>query len=413
MDAAKAPSLVSAVGRCCRTSILRQPVRRAPHCPPRPAPRRHTVSIFASDKKRLVVETTKCFTYAIERGVSHFLFNADDSERAKACLALARFSALYLAADHEIRGADGAHVGRLFCLSDAEGVKEAAAAVAAGGEGLVLIDLDATAWKIISAETLLAARAEARRAGHRSVVLARVRGGAEAALSLEILGGGECGFDGVVLKTEEHLEIDAAVAAVAAAESHAGLKLTAARVTRVESAGTADRVCVDLTSLLQPGEGLLTGSFASGLFLVHSEALASDYIASRPFRVNAGAVHAYVLGPNNRTHYLSELRAGSTLLAVDASTGRTRPVVVGRCKIERRPMVLVEAEALSSGRRYSLLLQNAETVRLVRPGEVWSDARAVSVAALAPGQEVLLLEAEAGGAARHTGLVISEAIIER
>lgn len=29
------------------------------------------------------------------------------------------------------------------------------------------------------------------------------------------------------------------------------------------------------------------GSFARGLFLVHSECLESNYIASRPFRVNA------------------------------------------------------------------------------------------------------------------------------
>jgi 3-dehydroquinate synthase class II len=32
-----------------------------------------------------------------------------------------------------------------------------------------------------------------------------------------------------------------------------------------------DRVCVDLCSLLQLGEGMLVGSFARALFLVHSE----------------------------------------------------------------------------------------------------------------------------------------------
>ena len=49
---------------------------------------------------------------------------------------------------------------------------------------------------------------------------------------------------------------------------------------------------MDLCSLLEPGEGLLVGSFAGGLFLVHSECLESAYIASRPFRVNAGPVRA-------------------------------------------------------------------------------------------------------------------------
>ena len=52
----------------------------------------------------------------------------------------------------------------------------------------------------------------------------------------------------------------------------------------------ARRVCVDLCSLLVAGEGLLVGSFAGGLFLVHSECAESAYINSRPFRVNAGPV---------------------------------------------------------------------------------------------------------------------------
>lgn len=47
---------------------------------------------------------------------------------------------------------------------------------------------------------------------------------------------------------------------------------------------------MDLCSLLAPGEGLLAGSFAAGLFLVHSECAESKYINSRPFRVNAGPV---------------------------------------------------------------------------------------------------------------------------
>lgn len=62
-------------------------------------------------------------------------------------------------------------------------------------------------------------------------------------------------------------------------------------------------------SLLTPGEGMLVGSFARSLFLVHSECAESRYIASRPFRVNAGPVHAYVQLPGGRTGYLSELKA--------------------------------------------------------------------------------------------------------
>src|SRR4051794_13968562 len=75
-----------------------------------------------------------------------------------------------------------------------------------------------------------------------------------------------------------------------ASQSAPRLQYTTASITSVTPVGSADRVCVDLACLLQPGEGLLVGSFAHGLFLVHSECEESGYIASRPFRVNAGAV---------------------------------------------------------------------------------------------------------------------------
>jgi 3-dehydroquinate synthase class II len=50
-----------------------------------------------------------------------------------------------------------------------------------------------------------------------------------------------------------------------------------------------DRACVDMALMLVPGEGLLTGSFSRGLFLVHSECIPGEagYINSREFRVNA------------------------------------------------------------------------------------------------------------------------------
>src|SRR2546428_7598838 len=47
------------------------------------------------------------------------------------------------------------------------------------------------------------------------------------------------------------------------------------------------------------------------------------YMPTRPFRVNAGAIHSYTLSKDSRTNYLSELRAGSKVLAVDIK-GQTR-----------------------------------------------------------------------------------------
>ncbi|RWW56832.1 hypothetical protein BHE74_00036421 [Ensete ventricosum] len=88
---------------------------------------------------------------------------------------------------------------------------------------------------------------------------------------------------------------------------------------------------------------LEVGSFARGLFLVHSECLESNYIASRPFRVNAGPVHAYVAIPGGKTCYLSELQAGKEVIVVDQS-GLQRTAIVGRVKIESRPLILLEAK---------------------------------------------------------------------
>lgn len=73
------------------------------------------------------------------------------------------------------------------------------------------------------------------------------------------------------------------------------------QVTEVSSVGMGDRVCVDTCSLLGEDEGMLVGSAGQGLFLVLSEAAQSDYVASRPFRVNAGPVHSYCLCPDGKT----------------------------------------------------------------------------------------------------------------
>ena len=49
-------------------------------------------------------------------------------------------------------------------------------------------------------------------------------------------------------------------------------------------------------------EGILVGNTASGFFLVHSESIDNPYVASRPFRGNAGAVHAYTLAPGGNAY---------------------------------------------------------------------------------------------------------------
>ena len=171
---------------------------------------------------------------------------------------------------------------------------------------------------------------------------------------------------------------------------------------------------------------MLVGSFARGLFLVHSECEESGYINSRPFRVNAGPVHAYCQLPGDKTGYLAELKSGDEVVVVDAE-GRSRRELIGRVKIERRPLVLVEAET-ENGEMYSILLQNAETVKLVGPNKATNigdggggdsggnsrytkkDWKTISVSALCSGDEVFVL---VQNAARHTGVSIEEFIYEK
>lgn len=169
----------------------------------------------------------------------------------------------------------------------------------------------------------------------------------------------------------------------------------------VRPAGTGDRVIVDTTSLLQPEEGILVGSAAAFLYHVASEAVGSRYTRPRPFRVNAGAAHLYTLLANGETRYLSELVPGDTIL-VCSPAGTARSVRVGRIKVERRPLVLIEG--VRQDRHYTVFLQEAETVRLS------TESGPVATTELRAGGTAWGVPLAAG---RHLGVAVEESIDER
>ncbi|MDK2957257.1 MAG: 3-dehydroquinate synthase [Desulfovibrionales bacterium] len=183
--------------------------------------------------------------------------------------------------------------------------------------------------------------------------------------------------------------------------SQGTMPLSKAVVTKVESAGLGHRVCVDTTSVLKRGQGMLVGNSSAFTFLVHAETESNPYVAARPFRINAGAVHAYAAMPQDKTAYLEELSSGREVLIVNHD-GASSLATVGRSKVEVRPMLLIEAEA--DGAKGAVFLQNAETIRLVRPG-----GDPVSVVSLKPGDEILCRLDSAG---RHFGMKIKEDITE-
>jgi len=113
-------------------------------------------------------------------------------------------------------------------------------------------------------------------------------------------------------------------------------------------------------------------------------------------------VHAYIRLPDDKTKYLSELKTGDEVLAIEWKGG-TRRVLVGRAKIEKRPLMLVEGE--SDGRKISTLLQNAETILLVG-----KDGKPVSISRLKAGDEILGHVEDTG---RHFGMKVKESIQEK
>lgn len=246
-------------------------------------------------------------------------------------------------------------------------------------------------WKVIPLENLIA-----ELGGAGAKILAKARDIDEASVALQTL---EKGADGILVDVDDPSKVREIARAVSLKQAEIGL--TPATVTEVKDAGSGDRVCIDTCSLMVPGEGMLIGNQSSGLFLIQSEAEESPYVASRPFRVNAGAVHEYVL-VGDKTRYLAELSSGDPALIV-TKAGEARKATIGRVKIERRPLLYIEAEA--DDRKISAILQNAETIKLVA-----ADGSSIPVTRLKPGDRVLAkLEKEA----RHFGMKIDETIIEK
>jgi 3-amino-4-hydroxybenzoic acid synthase len=181
------------------------------------------------------------------------------------------------------------------------------------------------------------------------------------------------------------------------------LRLVTLTVTGVAHAGTGERACVDTCTYLGQDEGILVGSRSKGMVLCVSETHPLPYMPTRPFRVNAGAIMSYTLADHEHTRYLSELVAGGTVLAVRAD-GRSRRVTVGRVKIERRPLLSIDAVA-ESGERVNLIVQDDWHVRILGPG-----AAVLNSTELRAGDEIL---GYLPGRDRHVGYPIDELCYEQ
>ncbi len=325
-------------------------------------------------------------TLALESGVDGLIVPA---EHVQAAASLARCRVI--SADEPVE----------ILLRSREDEQAAARQVNAGH--LVILN---RGWEIIPVENLLAQSSSD--AFSPPIAAGGEEGGRACGLALEVLNPDEARLAAGILEKGVHTVVvpPAGLHALrdiveALKQVTTQLELSEAVVTEIVPVGMGHRVCVDTLSMFSAGQGMLIGNSAAFTFLVNAETERNEYVASRPFRINAGAVHAYALMPGDRTSYLAELAAGSEVLVADYG-GKLRTAVVGRVKVEQRPMLLIRAKAGEV--EGAVFLQNAETIRLVIPG-----GASISVVALQPGDRVLCRLDAAG---RHFGMRIAEDITE-
>lgn len=211
----------------------------------------------------------------------------------------------------------------------------------------------------------------------------------------------ERGSDGVMLTTDDLEEVALANQYLAIA-SRKKIDLETLVVKEVRHIGMGVRGCIDTCDLMTQDEGMIVGSTSSGGIFVCSETHYLPYMNLRPFRVNAGAVHSYVWKDADTTEYITELQAGSKVLCVNTQ-GESREIVVGRVKIEVRPLLLIKGTAADC--EINVIVQDDWHIRIMG-----ADAKPKNATVIRPGDELLAYTDRPG---RHVGLRVEETVIEQ
>ncbi|MDQ3719099.1 MAG: 3-dehydroquinate synthase II, partial [Thermoproteota archaeon] len=170
----------------------------------------------------------------------------------------------------------GKVAGFLKRVSNNDDIDEIGRASQAGADFVIV---EAENWKIIPLENVIAKL-------HKSntKVYTTAKNAEEIRTMFSVL---ELGVDGVIFSTDNEKAVDELRHYLDAFV----FPIKSAKILDVRDVGTGERVCVDTTSMLQLGEGMLIGSKSNFLFLVHNESVGSSFTSPRPFRVNAGAVY--------------------------------------------------------------------------------------------------------------------------
>tara|TARA_B000000557_G_scaffold33925_1_gene24739 strand:- start:2703 stop:3650 length:948 start_codon:yes stop_codon:yes gene_type:complete len=280
-------------------------------------------------------------------------------------------------------------------ITDARGQKEAISLI--GSVPWILIRCED--WKMIPLENLVAS---SRGSGTKLAIAVSKR--------VELQGVAfalQHGVDAVALPPENKFpDIWSAARSIVRdngdRNSGVGLpSLSHARITSVTEGGIGERACVDLTERLLEGEGIVAGSTSSCLSLIHGETIPSQYVPTRPFRINAGAIHSYVIMGDGTTKYISELESGDRV-SVFSVDGSIREATIGRLKIERRPLLKISFE--SGEFTGNVMVQQAETVRLIS-----SDSKPISATDISQDDEIIVV---IDNSMRHIGSAVSGEVRE-
>ncbi|MFZ3105148.1 MAG: 3-dehydroquinate synthase II, partial [Smithella sp.] len=223
-------------------------------------------------------------TTAIENGVDAVLVNSEDIEKVKA---LGLISVIADDQKSDLRlGKDVLEI-TIKNKKDEERIASLTSQTAI---------VDSQDWTIIPLENIIAQGAKA---------VFPVTSMEDAKVALTIL---EKGVWGVLVRTDNPAVVKEIVAFAKGIGSQ--LDLQEFIIKDVQKVSMGDRVCIDTITDMKLGEGMLIGNYSNAFFLVHSESVENPYVEPRPFRVNAGAVHAYVMMPGGKTKYLDELKTG-------------------------------------------------------------------------------------------------------
>ena len=298
-------------------------------------------------------------------------------------------------------------LGGYFVIADETSQNKSKAAI--GSADWLLIECET--WSMIPLENLIAARHGS--ATKIAAVITTPQQAQGAGFALEqgvdalVVANSKPLIEAALITKSQRLEVGSSAVHVEPSQNES-MKLEPISIQSVEDGGVGDRYCLDFTSLLHVGEGVLVGSSSSQMLLIHSETIPSSFVPTRPFRVNAGAPHSYILMADGTTKYMSELSSGDKVMLLNEDGG-SRPATLGRIKIEQRPMLKINFKPLNQYKQKPneghVFMQQAETVRLVGQNKTRH-----SVTEL-PRHTVVI--GWLGGEGRHIGTAIGSGVEER